>query len=328
MHADENRIQQDSDGADAAAHPADAGSMAIDVAGLTKRYGAHTVVDDLSVSVATCALAGFIGPNGAGKSTTMRMLLGLTRPDGGAGTVLGEPFDEPSRFLPRVGAFVDGPAFYKELSGRKNLTALAALGGIPHSRVAPILERVGLGARADSAVREYSMGMRQRLGIGAALLPEPELLILDEPINGLDPVGVIEMRELLESLRDEGRTVLVSSHNLAELEQVCDRVIVITGGRGVYAGETRELLEATRSDYVLVRAEDATDHPVLVEICRSRGVAVETTGDDRLRVHAPNGFAATLNEEAMRTGVRLVEMHREAVSLEESYLALTETEGS
>ncbi len=300
--------------------------MAIDVAGLTKSYGEHTVVDDLSLTVPHGALVGFIGPNGAGKSTTMRMLLGLTRPDAGAGTVLGEAFGEPARFLPRVGAFVDGPAFYKELSGRRNLAALAELGGIPTSRVDPILERVGLAARANSAVREYSMGMRQRLGIAAALLPEPELLILDEPINGLDPVGVIEMRELFASLRDEGRTVLVSSHNLAELEQVCDRVIVITGGRGVYAGETRELLEATRSDYVLVRAENPADHPVLVEICRARGVAVEPAGDERLRVHAPNGFAATLNEEAIRTGVRLVEMHREAVSLEESYLALTETE--
>ena len=328
MHADEKRIQPESEAAEAGEATARSGSMAIDVAGLTKRYGAHAVVDGLSVSVPAGALTGFIGPNGAGKSTTMRMLLGLTRPDGGAGTVLGEPFDEPARFLGRVGAFVDGPAFYKELSGRKNLLSLAALGGIPNGRVAPILERVGLGARADSAVGEYSVGMRQRLGIGAALLPEPELLILDEPINGLDPMGVIEMRELLESLRDEGRTVLVSSHNLAELEQVCDRVIVITGGRGVYAGETSALLAASRSDYVLMRAENAADHPALVEICRTHGVGVDAAGDHQLRVHAPNGFAATLNEEAMRTGVRLIEMHRESVSLEESYLALTEKEAA
>ena len=302
--------------------------MAIEVTGLTKRYGQHTVVDDLTVRVPIGSLTGFIGPNGAGKSTTMRMLLGLTRPDSGSGAVLGEPFDQQARFLARVGAFVDGPAFYKELSGRKNLAALAALGGIPESRVTPILERVGLAPRADSAVREYSMGMRQRLGIGAALLPEPELLILDEPINGLDPIGVIEMRELLESLRNEGRTVLVSSHNLAEFEQVCDHIIVITGGRGVYAGETRELLAASRSDYVLVRAENMADHPVILEICRRHGVGVDDADGDQLRVHAPNGFAATLNEEAMRTGVRLVELHRETVSLEESYLALTEKEAA
>lgn len=325
MRTDQKRIEIGSDPVEAGS-PGARSAMAIDVSGLTKLYGKHTVVDALSVQVPSGALVGFIGPNGAGKSTTMRMLLGLTRPDGGEGTVLGEPFDRPARFLPSVGAFVDGPAFYKELSGRRNLLALAALGGIPESRVDPILERVGLANRADSAVREYSMGMRQRLGIGAALLPHPELLILDEPINGLDPIGVIEMRELLESLRDEGRTVLVSSHNLAELEQVCDRVIVINAGQGVYDGSTRQLLAASRSDYVMVRAEDAADHPVLVQICRSHGVGVEDTGDDQLRVHAPNGFGATLNEEAMRAGVRLVEIHRETVSLEESYLALTQEE--
>ncbi|MGI9657833.1 MAG: ATP-binding cassette domain-containing protein [Gaiellaceae bacterium] len=328
MKKDNQRIGVDSDPVAAASDAIGDREMAIDVSGATKRYGQNTVVDDLSVRVPTGALTGFIGPNGAGKSTTMRMLLGLTRPDSGRGTVLGEPFDQPDRFLDRVGAFVDGPAFYKELSGRRNLAALAALGGISESRVAPILERVGLGARADSAVREYSMGMRQRLGIGAALLPEPELLILDEPINGLDPVGVIEMRELLESLRDEGRTVLVSSHNLAELEQVCDHLIVISAGRGVYAGETEDLLDASRTDYVLVRAENAADHPVLVEICRAHGVGVDDADGDQLRVHARNGFVATLNEEAMRTGVRLVELHRETVSLEESYLALTEREAS
>ena len=188
-------------------------------------------------------VAGFVGPNGAGKTTTMAMLLGLVTPTAGTGTVLGEPLGDPAAYLGGVGALIEGPAFYPALTGAQNLAVLATAAGHDPAQIPELLDRVGLAARADDRVRRYSFGMKQRLGIAAALLGDPRLLILDEPINGLDPAGVHEMRGLIGRLASGGRTVLVSSHVLAELEQVCDWLIVIDGGRLVFQGPAAELLD-------------------------------------------------------------------------------------
>ena len=172
------------------------------------------------------------------------MLLDLIRPTAGAGWVLDKPLSKPSEFLPKVGALVDNPAFYPALSGRENLRVLSKLGNIADNRIEPLLETVGLSERSDDHFRSYSLGMKQRLGIAAALLPDPELLILDEPTNGLDPAGIAEMRVLLQSIANGGRTVLVSSHLLSEVEQMCTHLVVIRTGKLVFQGQVSELLDA------------------------------------------------------------------------------------
>ena len=214
--------------------------------GLTKRFGKRLAVDGLDLLIPAGSITGFVGQNGAGKTTTIRMLLGLIRPSAGTGTVLGHPLGH-AREYPRVGrALIEGPTFYPTLSGRENLLVLARLGGIVNRRVDEVLERVGLGPRALDPFRTYSLGMRQRLGIGAVLLPKPELLVLDEPTNGLDPHGIAEIRAMLRSFADEGMTVFVSSHLLAEIQQICEHLVVIDAGRLLFQGGVAELLAAPR----------------------------------------------------------------------------------
>jgi len=198
------------------------GAFAIETHGLSKHFGKLTAVSGLTISVPAGTIAGFIGPNGAGKTTTIRLLLGLVRPDAGSATLLGHPLTEPDRYLPRVGALIEAPAFYPSLSGRTNLEVLAHLGGYPTSRVSELLDLVDLSDRARDRVGSYSLGMKQRLGVAMALLPDPDLLILDEPANGLDPLGIIATRDLLRRLREQGKTIFLSSHLLGELEQVAD----------------------------------------------------------------------------------------------------------
>jgi ABC-2 type transport system ATP-binding protein len=217
-------------------------TTAISTRGLTKRYGARTVVDHLDLDVPAGVVAGFIGPNGAGKTTTLRMLLGLVRPDAGTGSVNGVPLTRPAGYLPRVGALIESPAFYPGLSGTRNLAVQATLGGHDPAGIPALLERVGLAARGADPYQSYSLGMRQRLGIAAALLGDPALVVLDEPTNGLDPAGIREMRGIVRSINQDGRTVLVSSHLLAEVEQVCDWLIVIGEGRRLFQGPIQELL--------------------------------------------------------------------------------------
>ena len=217
-------------------------TAAVSVHGLTKRYGDRTVVDGLDLDLPGGVVAGFVGPNGAGKTTTMAMLLGLVRPSSGGGTVLGDPITRPTAYLPRVGAMIESPAFYPALTGRQNLRMFATIGCQPTDRIPALLDTVGLGGRGDDPYRSYSLGMKQRLGIGAALLGDPELLILDEPANGLDPQGVHEMRGLIGSLAHRGRTVLVSSHDLSELEQLCDWLVLIEAGRSVYQGPAGDFI--------------------------------------------------------------------------------------
>ncbi len=311
-------------GAPAGSPPPPAGRSAVSLRGLTKAYGERIAVDGLTIDVPAGVVAGFVGPNGAGKTTTMAMLLGLVTPTAGEGTVLGEPLADPAAYLGRVGALIEGPAFYPALSGERNLAVLATAAGHDLAQVPRLLELVGLTERGDDRVRRYSFGMKQRLGIAAALLGEPDLLILDEPINGLDPAGVHEMRGLIGRLAGGERTVLVSSHVLSELEQVCDWLIVIDGGRIIYQGPAAELLDRTGSALVV-----APEHPGDLELLRgllaAAGHDAELTGGAlRLSLHDadPRALAAELNRVAMAGGLVLAELRIAKSSLEDRYLTM------
>src|SRR2546423_4124882 len=213
----------------------------IETANLSKRYGKQILaVDGLNLTIRKGEICGFLGPNGAGKTTTLRMLLGLVRPTSGTGKVLGKPLGAAGG-LARVGALVESPTFYPYLSGLRNLRVLARYAGVPSSRVDAVLDQLELTGRAGDRFETYSQGMKQRLGVAAALLKDPELLILDEPTNGLDPQGTTEMRALMRGIAREGRTVLLSSHLLNEVEQTCDRVGVIVKGHLVAEGTIDEL---------------------------------------------------------------------------------------
>src|SRR5881628_1616628 len=215
--------------------------LAVETRGLTKRYSTGVLaVADLNLLVRTGEVYGFLGPNGAGKTTTLRMLSGLHRPTSGTATVAGGVPGSPGS-LARMGAMVETPAFYPYLSGRDNLRVVARYAGVPRSRVEPVLQQVDLTDRARHKFRTYSTGMKQRLGVAAALLKEPELLVLDEPTNGLDPAGMAEMRTLVAELKRRGHTVLLSSHLLGEVQQICDRVGVISRGRLLREGTVAEL---------------------------------------------------------------------------------------
>ena len=220
--------------------------LAVSTAGLTKRFGDRTVVEDVALAIPAGSVCGFVGPNGAGKTTTIRMLLGLVRPTSGSGMILGGSLAEPATYLRKVGALIEAPAFYPQLSGRENLKVLARLGQLPLAAVDPVLERSGLLARAGDRYRSYSLGMKQRLGIAAAMLAGPELLILDEPTNGLDPAGIVEMRGLIKSFASDGITVLVSSHLISEIEQICDYVVMIRAGRSSTRGASRSCAPPSR----------------------------------------------------------------------------------
>lgn len=219
------------------------GTVAIETSNLSKRFGQRKAVDGLTISIPAGTIAGFVGPNGAGKTTTIRLLLGLLRPDEGSATILGKSLTDSRSYLPRVGALIEAPAFYPGLSGRTNLEVLARLGGYPRSRVSQVLELVEMSDRAGDHVRTYSQGMKQRLGVAMALLPDPDLLILDEPANGLDPLGIITMRDLLRHLREQGKTIFLSSHLLGELERVADWLVMLHQGKALFSGPARDLLD-------------------------------------------------------------------------------------
>ncbi len=305
------------------------GGPVVRTVGLTKRYGGRTVVDSLDLEVPRGVVAGFLGPNGAGKTTTLRMLLGLARPSGGTGEVLGAPLDRAAAYLPKVGALIESPAFYPALSGERNLAVQAALSRIDRRRISVVLDRVGLGDRGADAYRTYSLGMKQRLGIAAALLGEPDLLVLDEPTNGLDPAGIRSMRELLRSLAADGPTVLVSSHLLAEVQQMCDWLVVVENGRRIYQGVTADLLSGARAE-LIVRSSRSADLPVLAEIAGAQGFPVEQ-GADRVRVGITgasagdvDAVAGVINRAALDRGLILVELSIHRETLEDRYLELVE----
>jgi ABC-2 type transport system ATP-binding protein len=296
---------------------------AIRLDNLTKIYSARKAVDGLSFSVRPGTICGFVGPNGAGKTTTIRMLLGLITPTAGTATVLGHSISEPASYLSRVGAMIEGPAFYPSLSARKNLDVLARLGGIDRERVDWCLDQVDLGARAEDPFKSYSLGMKQRFGIAAALLPDPELLVLDEPTNGLDPTGIREVRVLLRSLADRGTTVLVSSHLLEELQQMCDDVVIIREGQLLFAGAVGELVVSQAAELVAV-PEKPGDLDRLVALCVRAGYAATSNGDGRVHVAAPSSWAGDLNRSAMTEGITLVELGTTKQSLEDVFFELTE----
>jgi ABC-2 type transport system ATP-binding protein len=300
-------------------------ALAVATAGLTKRFGDRTVVDGLDLAIPRGSVCGFVGPNGAGKTTTIRMLLGLIHPTAGAGSILGGSLYDPASYLHKVGALIESPAFYPQLSGVDNLKVLARLGQIPLAEIVPALERTGMTARGSDKYRSYSLGMKQRLGIAAALLPKPELLILDEPTNGLDPGGIVEMRGLIRSFADDGITVLVSSHLIAEIEQVCDHVVMIRGGRLVHQGPVADLAAGQRPDVVLA-PEHAADLTHLASILTSASLSVKASADDAtVVVKAPDATAADLNRLAAAGGITLRQISERTRSLEDLFFRLTET---
>ena len=291
--------------------------------GLTKRYGSRVAVDDLSLEVPTGVVAGFIGPNGAGKTTTMAMLLGLVAPTAGGATVLGSSLRDPAAYLGRVGALIETPAFWPGLTGSENLRVLATLGRHDPTRIPDLLDLVRLGGRGGDRFGQYSLGMKQRLGIAAALLGDPELLVLDEPTNGLDPAGINEIRQFILELADGRRTVLISSHILSELEHVADWLIVIDGGSLLYQGPADAFLGRVPTVVALV-PEHPRDLDRLGALIRADGhepqrydVELTVTVDD---VDART-VAAALNKSALTHGIVLVELHVRRPSLETQYLA-------
>ncbi|MDQ2960272.1 MAG: ABC transporter ATP-binding protein [Candidatus Dormibacteraeota bacterium] len=294
--------------------------LAISTSGLCKRYGERHAVRNLDIAIPRGVVAGFVGPNGAGKTTTIRMLLGLVRPTSGSATVLGSPVDRPRAYLPRVGALIESPAFYPSLSGRANLQVLASLGGFSLDRIPELIDVVGLTGRDRDRVSRYSLGMKQRLGIAGALLPNPELLILDEPSNGLDPPGIIEMRALMRRLRDQGTTVFMSSHLLGEVQQVADWLVVLKEGESVFAGPTNDILDL-RSEGIVVVPERADQVESLARIAAAGGHVV-TPDQGGLLVSAPKIYAGELNRLAMQAGITLVEIRSRQATLEDSFLSM------
>jgi ABC-2 type transport system ATP-binding protein len=298
----------------------------IQLTGLRKEYrGGQTVaVAGLDLEVPEGGVFGFLGPNGSGKTTTIRCLLGLVRPTGGQAAVLGAavPGDLAS-VCTRIGSIVETPALFPQFTGRRNLELLGRMDGIGKRAVAEMLVRVGLGGREDHKVRTYSLGMKQRIGLAAALLKDPALLVLDEPANGLDPAGIKEFRDLIRSLGAEGRTVFVSSHLLGEVQLMCDRVAIIARGRLVTQGSVQEVLSLGQPAVMVARVPDpAAAVPALNQA--GIGAAVH---EDTLRIALAAEDGARITEVLARAGIFLSELRPEEVDLETVFLSLTEGQG-
>ncbi len=304
----------------------DVGTWAVEVHGLVKRFGANTAVNGVELQVPRGCAFGYLGPNGAGKTTLMRVLLGLTHADSGTMSLLGLPVPkERAKALARVGAIVDEPRFHRHLTGRENLVMLASSREREAlDRIGPALGRVGLAQRADDRVAGYSMGMRQRLGVAACLLGDPELLILDEPMNGLDPAGMSDMRDLILSFVDEGRTVVLSSHLLDEVQRTCDSVAIVDRGTVIRQGSIAELLAGT----AVVLEVECSDPE------RARGL-VERVADGASVDLVPLGLTATLAPGTGRdvvaeicrvlvgAGIDLYRVQQAQASLESWFLEVT-----
>ncbi len=294
---------------------------AISVQDLSKKYDNRLAVSHINFEVPVGTVCGFVGPNGSGKTTTMRMLLGLITPTTGQGHILGEPIDHPEKYLSRVGAMIEGPAFYPALSGYENLMVLAKLGGFPIERVQILLEKVGLGTRGKSKYKTYSLGMKQRLGIAAALLPEPKLLMLDEPTNGLDPEGIQEIRALLRDLANEGTTVFVSSHLLSELEIISDHIVMLRKGEIVFAGPIGDLM-AKQQPTIIAKSLVHSDLKKIVEIAQSSGHQA-VIRNDSVHILAAMEWAPELNKAAFSAGIVLAQLAPQLPNLEETFFEMT-----
>jgi ABC-2 type transport system ATP-binding protein len=306
-------------GARASATPS--GAVVVRLKGLSKTYGQRPAVDHLSLDVRQGEIFGFLGPNGAGKTTTIRMLLGLIAPTGGAVELLGEDMlANRARLLPQVGALVEQPALYPYMNGRDNLRAVAAvLGGVPEARIQAVLQLVGLHARQKDRVRTYSLGMKQRLGVAMALLQDPRLLVLDEPANGLDPAGIVEMRDLLRELSAAGKTIFISSHVLSEVRQICTRVAIINHGRLVKESTVEALTAGTGEVAVTVERPEAT-----LALLRAQpwGAQARIEGEQVI-TGAPEGQARALNIFLVQAGHAPERLLPYEHDLEQVFLELT-----
>jgi ABC-2 type transport system ATP-binding protein len=290
----------------------------VEVRDLRKRYGSTLAVDGLSFTVAPGRVTGLVGPNGAGKSTTLRVLLGLDAPDQGSALVGGVPYRRLPEPLRAVGALLDPSAFHPGRRARDHLLWMAQAGGLPRRRVGEVLELVGLAAVAGRRAGGFSLGMRQRLGIAGALLGDPPVLLFDEPVNGLDPEGIVWIRGLLRSLAAEGRAVLVSSHLMGELEGSADHLVVLGRGRLIADTGVRELLDAASGDRVVVRT---TSRSAAMAALAGAGATVAATGRDTLTVSGlPAGRVVDLLRER---GLAFSEVAAHRASLEEAYMELT-----
>jgi len=303
------------------------GNPVIDTKGLTKWYGRVLAVDNLSLEVPRGGVFGLLGPNGSGKTTTMAMLLGLVRPTAGTIRLLGqETSGAHDKALRRIGAIVETPAFYPYLSGRANLRYFQGMGSRGNrEEVDRLLELVGLSGRANSRFATYSLGMKQRLGIAYALLGDPELLFLDEPTNGLDPAGMAEVRELVRGLGSAGRTVLLSSHLLHEVEQVCDRVAILSRGRLIAQGQVHDLLQQSR--HVGVRLKTTDDARATAALGALTWVKSVTTDNGCLLVAAPPERSWELTAALAQQNIFVAEMAPVQASLESYFLAVTGNNG-
>jgi ABC-2 type transport system ATP-binding protein len=295
--------------------------LALDVADLSKKYGDRMALSHANFEVPMGSICGFVGPNGSGKTTTIRMLLGLITPSTGSGHVLGESITQPEKYLPKVGAMIEGPAFYPALTGKQNLAVLAKLGGFSTDQIQKLLELVDLGDRGDSKFKTYSLGMKQRLGIAAALLPNPKLLVLDEPTNGLDPAGIHEVRTLLRKLADNGTTVFVSSHLLSEIEMISDYLVMLRQGKVIFSGKTIDLL-AAQKPLILAKPENQNDLVKLNQIAQGLGIDSKIK-EDLVEASADANFAAKLNKAAFDAGITLTSLTSIRPTLEETFFEMT-----
>jgi len=290
----------------------------IEAVGLSKRYGATLAVDDLSFIVPPGQVTGFLGPNGAGKSTTMRMVLGLDAPTSGSVMVNGRSYSEYRRPLLEVGALLEAQALHPGRSAYNHLLGLAFSNGIGRARVDHVLDQVGLRSVARKRAGGFSLGMAQRLGIAAALLGDPRVLLFDEPVNGLDPEGVLWIRTLLKSLAAEGRTVFLSSHLMSEMSITADRLIIIGRGRLIAQTTVEDLLKSSSDNYVRVRSPQGD---ALTTLLKAQGVTVVRQAGDTL--HITGCVPETVGELARANGLTLLELSAHQASLEQTYMELT-----
>jgi ABC-2 type transport system ATP-binding protein len=302
------------------------GAPPVAARGLVKRYGEITAVDGVDLTVERGDVFGYLGPNGAGKTTSLRMLLGLIRPTEGHALLFGrDPLDVGARALDGVAGFVEGPRFYPYLSGWRNLRLLGDLdGGVPSSRIEEVLDVVDLRDRAKDRVGGYSHGMRQRLGIAASLLRDPQLLLLDEPTTGLDPAGMRDMRALVKRLASEGITILLSSHLLAEVEELCNRVAIIRSGRIIYEGRLDELLQSAAGGYRLRTTDLERARAVLL----ARGVTGVQLVDGELRFQAESSLVEAVTIALGTAGIGISALVPLTATLEELFLGMTEEEAA
>ncbi|MBB6552203.1 ABC-2 type transport system ATP-binding protein [Nonomuraea rubra] len=285
---------------------------------MTKRYGDHLAVDDLTLDLKPGTVTGFLGPNGAGKSTTMRLILGLDHPTSGTALVGGVPYRRIANPLRTVGALLDARAVHPGRSGRAHLAALARSNGIPRRRVEEVLETVGMAGAARKRAGTLSLGMSQRLGIAAALLGDPEVLMFDEPVNGLDPDGVRWVRGFMRSLAAEGRTVFVSSHLMSEMQLTADHLVVIGKGRLILDAPLADVLAGSSLTAVLVRTPHAGD---LAALLRGAGLTVDRLAENELEV--TGAAVERVGDLAYEAGIRLHELRAKEASLEQAYQELT-----